>query len=57
MTDAFLSSVFTKDRSAVTPCGQDILKTAADRSEARNENWMLVAGMGSLGVRLRRRIR
>lgn len=57
MTDAFLSSVFTKDRSAVTPCGPDLLKTAAGRSKVQNENWMLVAGMGSLGLRMRRRIR
>lgn len=27
-----------------------------DRSEVQNENWMLVAGMGSLGLRMRSRV-
>lgn len=53
LADAFLSSIFTKDRSAVTPGGPDLLKTAVDRSGGQNEDWMIVAGMGSPGLRTR----
>lgn len=57
LTHAFLSSVFTKDRSALRPRGPDLPKTAVDRSEVRNENWALVAGMGTLRLRMRSRVR
>lgn len=47
LTDAFLSTIVTKDRSAVTLCGTDLPKAAGGRRAARNDKCMLVVRVGS----------